>query len=307
MVGGPSRALPCRTDSLRQRRGTDGRPAHAAGRVRRAGRGDCGVRRNLDRAPGAAPAAKSRKPLARDRWALTLRAIESLIERLEVTDWQEPRPSCQAPEVEPGDRSRARGRLDAGDSQSPAAESDCGAGSALEWDGPEGDAVAFVHVFDTDRRDLERCGYVVELHERKGSMLVVAARSKSGSHGADTTRQAHAQIDSWCAGQILSEAMSPLAALERQLGAPVPLLVESVRAIVGDQRLRRIDSRVAGDVGTEWRERPDAVTTSALPEKPHADPRSSLTDPRRHEADWAKIGPGAVPNLRVVAHTQVPR
>ena len=39
----------------------------------------------------------------------------------------------------------------------------------------------FVHSFDTDRRDLQRCGCVLELRERSGSFIITAARSDAGS------------------------------------------------------------------------------------------------------------------------------
>ena len=56
----PRRDLSDRTNPLRQRRGTDGRPAHAAPRVRRTRRCDDGVRRNLGRAPDtSSPARRS--------------------------------------------------------------------------------------------------------------------------------------------------------------------------------------------------------------------------------------------------------
>jgi cellulose biosynthesis protein BcsQ len=159
-------------------------------------------------------------PRPRDRRVLFLRAVESLIGRLESA--------------------RQEG------SQAAAAESDSAAGSALESNSPGGGDVDFVHSFDTEGRDLQRCGYVLELHERPGSLRVVAARSNSDDDQANTTRRAQAQIDSCWAMGILSGAMSPLAALERRLGTPKPGVVENVIAIVGGRRLRRIGSCVAG-------------------------------------------------------------
>ena len=99
--------------------------------------------------------------------------------------------------------------------------------------------VSFVHRFDTDRRDLQRCGYVLELREGPGSLIVAVTRS-----GPDH-RRAEAQIDGWWATQILSGQMSPLEALERRIGARVPWLIETVRAAAEEQGLRRIASCVA--------------------------------------------------------------
>ncbi len=100
-----------------------------------------------------------------------------------------------------------------------------------------------VHTFDTDRRDLQRCGYALELQERNGSFLIVATRV--GAHRqADDRSQAQVQIDRAWATDILAGAMSPMMALDRRLGPPTPALVEHVRATVAGRRLLRVESRL---------------------------------------------------------------
>src|SRR5215831_11726754 len=96
----------------------------------------------------------------------------------------------------------------------------------------------FIHRFDTDRRDLQRLGYLLELRERPGSLLVVATRFGDGS--------VQAPIDKGWAAEILSGTMSPLTALEQRLGAALPSLLTDLRVIVGGRRLARVDSGVAG-------------------------------------------------------------
>jgi len=172
-------------------------------------------------------------PRSRDRWGRLLQDIESLIARLESAGEQE------------GSHARA-------------VKSNPGAGSAVRADSPEGGEVHFVHSFDTDGRDLQRCGYVLELHERQGDLRVVAARSGSDDDQADPTERAGAQIDNCRAMAILSGAMSPVAALEGRLGTPKPRAVENVIAIVAGRKLRRIGSRVAGPDGAGSRVRPYA-------------------------------------------------
>lgn len=164
---------------------------------------------------------------SRDRWAPLLQAIESLIERLESPAGRDTVVSPRVPE----------------------AESDPGAESIVHDVLPTSGDAQFVHTFDTDRRDLQQCGYVLELRECRRSLLVVAARS--GDDGGDTVRPALAQIDRWWAMQILSGEMSPLDALERKPGPPVSRMVANVRAMIGGRKLRRIDSRVAGTQGGE--------------------------------------------------------
>ena len=114
-----------------------------------------------------------------------------------------------------------------------------------EKDTREEGATCFVHTFDTQRRDLERSGHVLELREREGILLIVAATSSGGV--SDTTRRAHVHIDGSWALQILTGEMSPLAVIERRLGHAAPGVVESMRAIVGERPLRRIDTRAVHD------------------------------------------------------------
>jgi hypothetical protein len=102
--------------------------------------------------------------------------------------------------------------------------------------------VEFIHSFDTSERDVERCGYVLELRECAGRLTVVAANSAAGASAHDPVR-ADARIDGWWATQILAGSMCPLAVLERRLGPPVPLILERLRATLGDKRLVRVGSR----------------------------------------------------------------
>ena len=156
---------------------------------------------------------QARSPRPRERWVRLLRAVESQLVRLETSN--EPRPSCQAPPSGVPDSRQGRQCRDTARSQSPAAGGDMRAGATLHRDKPGGD-VQFVHGFDTDRRDLQRCGYVLELREHEGSFMVVAA--VVGADGADTTRWAQAQIDNAWAMQILSGDMSALVPLKSRLG-----------------------------------------------------------------------------------------
>lgn len=124
---------------------------------------------------------------------------------------------------------------------------------------PGGSDAQFVHSFDTDGRDLERRGYVLELHERSGHFLLVAARSaRDAEDAAPDTTEAQVQIDRRWGTQILSGGRSPLAALERRAGEPLPRLIDQLRATVGERTLRRIDSRLA--------ERPSGDTRPCRPE-----------------------------------------
>jgi len=103
--------------------------------------------------------------------------------------------------------------------------------------------VAFVHRFDTQRGDLQLHGCVLELHERAGRFLLVAA-TVSGSSG-DFTQRSEAPIDASWARKILAGAMSPLEALQCRLGrSPSPPL-DQVRAATQGQTLCRVQSRVA--------------------------------------------------------------
>ena len=111
------------------------------------------------------------------------------------------------------------------------------------------DYACVVHRFDTDQRDLQRGGHVLELLERRGDTFVVAA--PSGSDDRANLTRVEAQIDNSWAVQILSGQMSPLAALERRLGSPGPPPLEDVRALIGGRSLQRIDSRMARQAGID--------------------------------------------------------
>jgi cellulose biosynthesis protein BcsQ len=179
--------------------------------------------------------------------AARLQAIESLILQLESAD--RPVPAALRPtSVKRGNGSSAA---------TPAAEK-----SSFD----SGD-MSFVHSFDTEQRDLERCGYVLELCERKRGLLIVAAKSGSDDE-AEMTGRALAQIDGSWALQILSGEMSPLTALDRRLGRPGPRTVENIRAIVGGRSVRRIDARVerqGSPEGLRYRNVPCTTTPRAIP------------------------------------------
>jgi chromosome partitioning protein len=114
--------------------------------------------------------------------------------------------------------------------------------SSAPANAPQGD-LQFVHSFDTDRGDLERGGYSVELCERLGSFLVTAERSTADREGgSDAPARVQAHVDARWAMQILSGTLSPLVALERRLGQPMPRLVGQLRGAVGDSVLRRVSS-----------------------------------------------------------------
>ena len=150
---------------------------------------------------------------SRGRWLLQLQAIEALIARLESAESQQgavSQPSVSKPIV-----------------TKPTAVAS---------------SVEFIHLFDTDDRDLERCGYLLELRECAGRLTVVATSSDAGASADDPVR-AEARIDGWWATQILAGSMCPLAVLERRLGPPVPLILERLRATVRDKRLMRVGSR----------------------------------------------------------------
>jgi len=103
--------------------------------------------------------------------------------------------------------------------------------------------VSFVHRFDTDRRDLEQSGHLLELHERNGSYFVVASGS-DGDRRAAGSAPTEVQMDKSWAVEILSGAMSPLTALERRLSLPESTVVEAIRWIAGGRKLRRTATRV---------------------------------------------------------------
>jgi len=156
----------------------------------------------------------------RAKWAQMLHAIEPLMAQLQPAERLET-------EI-------ALSKFVAGESRS---------GTAAGRDSGEG---CFAHSFDTEGRDLERSGYVLQLREQEGQLTVVAARTGEN----DRSGCAQARIDSYWALQILTGEMSPLAALEQRLGRTAPPAVENVRAIVGGRKLRRLDSRVVATTST---------------------------------------------------------
>jgi hypothetical protein len=100
-----------------------------------------------------------------------------------------------------------------------------------------------VHAFDTDSRDLERCGRLLQLREQSGTFVLVADRSAVAAEAAPASEAARLQIDSSWARQILSGTMSPIAALEQRLGRAAG--VDAIRAAIADRPLARISSRTA--------------------------------------------------------------
>ena len=187
------------------------------------------------------------EPRARDPWASRLRAIETLLARLEAADDTgaavEPaaatpaalRRAAETPVIDFTERRRAHRR-------------------GVPEDGPiPGDAYV-VHRFDTEPRDLERRGYVLELHERTGNLIVAVTRL-GGDDGATVTARAQAHVDGSWAFEILSGSMSPLTALERRLGRPGPAVLEGAREIAGRGPLRRIESRSPAPTGGELADR----------------------------------------------------
>jgi cellulose biosynthesis protein BcsQ len=169
---------------------------------------------------------------ARDRWERLLATVEFLIEQLEAADG--PGRRSFAPAARAGQRSNAR----ANSSSRGAKPVERAARSA------NGD-VNFVHRFDTDSRDLQRYGHVLELHERSDSPIVAVARSSTADHLDHSIGTPEVQIDGSWATQILSGQMSPFDAIEPGIGAREPWLIKSVRAAAGGQNLRRIASIVA--------------------------------------------------------------
>lgn len=206
------------------------------------------------------------RPRPRGRWLLQLRTVESLMAKLESADVQESPIPRTAPAV------------DARDTRRPEPTS-----------GTEGSAVHFVHRFDTQPRDLQRCGYVLELRERTASFSVVAARSDNTTGPDGGPASAEAGIDGWWAMQILSGAMSPLAVLERRLSPPQSQLLESVRAIVGAGRLLRLDSRSAGDADRDSLA-PALPAASGAPAPKTRETRPSAVDQRSSAPRRPAIG-----------------
>ena len=160
----------------------------------------------------------------REHWKRRLSAIETLLGRLDSPDGE----TSTAPNVAPVIDMRKRSW-----------------GRTAETEGAASTASPFVrHRFDTEDRDLERRGVLLELHEREGSWMLVIS-SSSGHDAADAIGRAQVQVDRSWAFEILSGTRSPLVALERRLGSPGPVLLESARAAIGDRPLHRIDSQVA--------------------------------------------------------------
>jgi chromosome partitioning protein len=100
--------------------------------------------------------------------------------------------------------------------------------------------VTFVHTFDTEARDLERCGCLLQLQEQSGTYVLVAGSIEAVPQPAPASDAARLQIDGSWARQILSGAMSPLAALGQRLGRVVQ--VEAIGAAIADRPLARISS-----------------------------------------------------------------
>jgi cellulose biosynthesis protein BcsQ len=167
------------------------------------------LRSHVEQQPGTRQAAT---------WGRMLEAVESLIARLDATDGWEDRRTSPRSAVDPA-RRIAR----------PAAE--------------PGD-ISFVHAFDTESRDLERCRCLLQLQEQLGTYFLVAGWSEAEAERAAGGDAARVQIDSSWARQILSGTMSPIDALEQRLGRAAQ--VEALRAAVASRPLARIDSRVGG-------------------------------------------------------------
>jgi chromosome partitioning protein len=168
------------------------------------------------------------RPAEQPEWLRMLHVVESLIADLEPVEREEAQANTFGPTTHTEERGGwthfGRNLAAAG---SPPAEAD----------------VSFLHRFDTDRRDLEKSGRVLELHERNGSFFVVASVLE-GDRRADGSARTEVQIDKAWAVQILAGSMSPLTALERRLGRPEPHVVEEIRWIAAGRKLRRVDTRV---------------------------------------------------------------
>jgi MinD-like ATPase involved in chromosome partitioning or flagellar assembly len=215
--------------------------------------------------------ANSRPGNARDQWERLQEDIEALITQLELAEGQEPVASEPRREPEPGDGPWARywRNLESAQrsgsqppTQPPPTNGSGLTGSSHEEPLPEGSEVHFVHGFDTERRGLQQGGYALELHERNGTFLVVAARNG----GTEASGRTEVQIDKWWAMQILSGAMSPLSAFERRMPPPVPPLLDELRTLVGDRMLCRVDShRAQSRTGTDAVD-PQPLNGAARPE-----------------------------------------
>jgi len=211
-----------------------------------------------------------------NRWVQMLQAVESLVVRLESADTQPRAASRQAHAIDARDCTARDLAWSRG--------SDCSIPSTAEHEAGEEEASYFVHGFDTEQRDLQRNGYLLELRERKGGLLIVAAQSGEDEVPSVNGR-AHVQIDSTWALRILAAEMSPLEALERRLGRPGPPILQSIREIVNGQSLRRTATRLANPGrGASNGARADAVALTS-----HRPIHSRLTrtpDTPRLRDDW---------------------
>jgi len=169
--------------------------------------------------------------LSRHRWKCLLETVESLIGQLEAIDKSESEVSRQP--LGPNDG------VACPTSPSHDARPVDRAASTINGD------VNFAHRFDTDRRDLQRCGYLLELRERSEFLIVALSRSSTADQLDDSIGRIEVQIDRSRATQILSGQMLPLEVIERKIGASAAWLIEPVRAAAGQQSLRRIASVVA--------------------------------------------------------------
>ena len=146
-----------------------------------------------------------------DRWDIRRRAVESVLAQLESTDGRDTSAATHlAPVIDLRDHAWGRTLRD-------------------ERGATPVDTACVVHRFDTEDRDLERRGHVLELHERPGSWLLV-------------TSGAQAQIDRSWAFEILSGTLSPLTALERRIGRAGSPQFEGVREVASGRRLQRMES-----------------------------------------------------------------
>jgi cellulose biosynthesis protein BcsQ len=99
-----------------------------------------------------------------------------------------------------------------------------------------------VHCFDTDQRDLECRGHVLELCERNDGSFVLAARVSVSGAPAGGVR-VEARIDRSWTVRILAGELSPFEALERRAAWPQTRALEHIRAAAGEHLLRRVESR----------------------------------------------------------------
>jgi cellulose biosynthesis protein BcsQ len=150
---------------------------------------------------------------SRGRWLLQLQAIESLIARLESAESQNSA-ALQPP------------------ANKPVATQSASAATDLE----------FIHTFDTVERDLQRCGYLLELREH-GGRFTVSATSVDVPATTEEPVRAEARIDGWWATQIIAGSMCPLAVLERRLNPAVSLIIQRLRATVREKPVVRVESR----------------------------------------------------------------